>query len=65
MSDELWNKLTDLLNEMEAAGLAVNFGSDQDASTDWMSVPYVVSQRTFTVEVTWDRHEKRWKRGSK
>jgi hypothetical protein len=63
MSDDLWNKLRDVLNEMEAAGIPVQFGSQQDSSTGWWSIPYVVSSRTCNIEIIWDSRKKQWKRG--
>ncbi|MFE5542744.1 hypothetical protein ACFQ71_02880 [Streptomyces sp. NPDC056534] len=61
--EELWNRLRDLLNEMDEAGCSVHVGTERDASTNWMSIPYLVSQGTCTVEVMWNWHEKQWQRG--
>ncbi|MCT6776081.1 hypothetical protein LXH09_05515 [Streptomyces sp. CS7] len=66
MSDEreaLWDKLKDMLNEMEAAGISVGFGSFQGHETDWYSIPWVSSQRTQTIEITWSMTDNVWKRG--
>ncbi|MFJ7329005.1 hypothetical protein ACIQVN_22535 [Streptomyces cyaneofuscatus] len=62
--EALWGKLKDMLNEMEAAGISVGFGSFQSAETDWYSIPYASSERTQTIEVTWSMKDNAWKRGT-
>ncbi|MGW1231402.1 hypothetical protein [Streptomyces californicus] len=59
----LWDKFKDTLNEMEAAGISVGFGSFQGDETDWWSIPYVSSQRTQNIEITWSMTDQVWKRG--
>jgi hypothetical protein len=61
-SNELWDKLRDLLNEMDAAGLAVNFGSRSGSETNWYVIPYAINERTQRIEVIYDRKERTWKR---
>ncbi|MEU0214053.1 hypothetical protein ABZ281_02655 [Streptomyces sp. NPDC006265] len=60
--DELWDKFRDLLNEMDAAGLAVNFGSQMGSETNWYSLPYASNDRTQRIEVIYDREKEAWKR---
>ncbi|MGV9693408.1 hypothetical protein ACWDUX_30370 [Streptomyces sp. NPDC003444] len=62
--EELWDRLRDLLNEMDEADCSVHFGSQQDASTEWWNIPYASSGRTCTIEVMWNRHKKCWERGA-
>ncbi|MFJ9234407.1 hypothetical protein ACIRJ3_05405 [Streptomyces anulatus] len=61
--EALWGKFKDMLNEMETAGISVGFGSFQSDETDWYSIPYVSSERTQTIEITWSMKDKAWKRG--
>ncbi|WP_406153537.1 hypothetical protein OH797_31735 [Streptomyces anulatus] len=60
-TDELWRDLTAALNALEDAGEAVHFGSHQDASTGWHSVPYVVAGRRCRIEVEWDQAASAWR----
>ncbi|MFE9456011.1 hypothetical protein [Streptomyces californicus] len=60
-TDELWHNLTAALNALEDAGECVQFGSHQDASTDWYSVPYVVAARRCQIEVQWDQAGRTWR----
>ncbi|MFF8629711.1 hypothetical protein [Streptomyces werraensis] len=57
---DLWQRLTDLLNEMESAGISVGTGSEMGARTDWYSLPYLTSQRHGDICVQWSRTERRW-----
>ncbi|MFD4646350.1 hypothetical protein ACFRJ3_34995 [Streptomyces sp. NPDC056696] len=63
MSDELFDKLRDVLNELETAGRSMHVGTWQNASTDWYSVPYLVDRSRTNIEVWWSQRNKRWETG--
>ncbi|GAA4071502.1 hypothetical protein [Streptomyces hundungensis] len=57
----LWERLADVLNTLDGAGLNVHFGDRMGPETDWRTAPYVYAgSRGGGAQVTWDRKDSRW-----
>ncbi|GHF61506.1 hypothetical protein ABZ616_14040 [Streptomyces noursei] len=57
----LWERLAELLNTLDGAGLNVHFGDRMGPETDWYTAPYVYAgNRGGGTRVAWDRKRRRW-----
>ncbi|MER6380753.1 hypothetical protein ABT274_12315 [Streptomyces sp. NPDC001127] len=58
---ELWKRLVDALNDLDAAGQSVSFGDRLGPETDWRTAPYAYdATRPDSPRAAWDRKRHRW-----